>query len=289
MQDAIIQLIAGMYFKIFANVENLGEIMAGLFDSSGEGLGAVSVAETAATEITQNIAGAMSGVGLAISLLFFIIALLELSTTERLTLEYFIKFFSKLVIAVALIVACPKLIENIGLFASALAGEFAVSGSDAVQLDEQTFIDFMQNEAEGMKWISILISGILTAGIMNLVSLVLLILTWVVAFSRVLEMSIRGCFLPIAIGMMSDDGWRGAGGRYIRKYIAICCQSSVIVLVGRLTLSLTRRVMLYALAGNGSGTDTTILGATIMVLGIAIAAVSLLFKSIGIVNDAFGG
>lgn len=289
MQDAIIKLIANMYFKIFANVNSLGEIMAGLFDSSGEGLGAVSAAENAATKITQNIAGAMSGVGLAISLLFFIIALLELSTTERLTLEYFIKFFSKLAIAVALIIACPKLIENIGLFASALAQEFAVEGKIPKEVSEDTFIKFMQNEAGGLKWISILISGILTAGIMNLVSLVLLVLTWVVAFSRVLEMSIRGCFLPIAIGMMSDDGWRGAGGRYIRKYIAICCQSSVIVLVGRLTLNVTRAVMMFALEDKGAGAGTSVMGATIMVLGVAIAAVSLLFKSIGIVNDAFGG
>ena len=41
-------------------------------------------------------------------------------------------------------------------------------------------------------------------------------------------------FFPIAMGLMSDDGWRGAGGRYLKKFLAVCCQSAVLVVIGGL-------------------------------------------------------
>jgi hypothetical protein len=126
--------------------------------------------------------------------------------------------------------------------------------------------------------------------ILRLVALVINAITYIVCISRLLEMSARGCFLPIAIAMMSDDGWRGAGGRYIRKYIAVCAQGAVLVVAGTMIsygMSVAGSSMIGQLSSCGS--ISSFLGYLVLFIAIAIAGVSMLFKSIGIVNDAFGG
>ena len=110
--------------------------------------------------------------------------------------------------------------------------------------------------------------------------------------------------MPIACALLSDDGWRGAGGRYIRKFIGICAQGAVMVVIGQLTggimgaicssmKSSMRAKVDTAIANAGTkpgfGLVIDIVESTVAIVGIGVACVSLMFKSIGIVNDVFGG
>ena len=49
------------------------------------------------------------------------------------------------------------------------------------------------------------------------------------ALSRGLELGIRTIFMPVPMGLMAEDGWRGAGGRYIKKYMAVASQGMVMI------------------------------------------------------------
>lgn len=275
-----------------SNVNGKTSVIAGLQSDLG------SVASSVTTS--------MQSLALAIALVFFLIALLELSTTERLTLEYFIKFFSKLVISVALIFAIPKLLTLIPQFGSALADSYNAaaftmgnkSGASPGQtLDRnaaETSIRAMVNKAynaDGMK-MAVAFEGFVFGVLMKISSFIVTGVAYIVCISRLLELAIRGCFMPIAVALISDDGWRGAGGRYIRKYIAVACQGAVIVMIGKLTQFIMGKAGAKVIENLGASAGDYSLSAgiegTFILIAIAVACVSMLFKSIGIVNDVFG-
>lgn len=257
--------------------------------------------------VTTTIEGLMP-FGYALCALFFIISLVELAMTERMTLEFFVKYFSKLVIGVCAVYYSQFIYEHIfalGNSLTTLMGNLFTSSSnynsiqeqmEALGMDEvaltQTFKDIMgQDGASG--WIGLLMGTVSMVIPMNLAALVLKIVAYVVGFTRILEMSIRACFLPVACALISDDGWRGAGGRYIRKFIAVCAQGGVLVCIGNVT---TRIIMLVAQNSLSGFSKTsfdaclkTFTSSLVVIFGFGIASVSLMFKSIGIVNDVFGG
>lgn len=105
-----------------------------------------------------------------------------------------------------------------------------------------------------------------------------------------MEMSVRASFMPIAFALLADDGWRGAGGRYIRKYLAICCQSVVLCMIGGLhSIAFNKLILVFNTnIAEGGAADGSVPGAMLFMFGLSFATISLMFKSIGIVNDVFG-
>ena len=319
MADKITDWIGSVFISILNCFGEICQVLSTLFVKadleSSQDFGIMAQAEAASVNIIKNAYTVMQGIGLAIALLFFLIALLELITQDRLTIEYFAKFFGRLAISVALILICPTLVEKISDFASAFSTE--VSGidfsgsfidgsnnlSDAISSKEGEINDIFSGMGEGLNWIIMLVEFIMTFCVISIVSLVLMVVAYILALTRIIEMTARGVFLPIAFGLMSDDGWRGAGGRYIRKYVAILCQGAVIVVIAKVMTALmvsvftTQISQMAANVGDGGfATDLMETAATVgnpiglllFLLGICIAGISVMFKSIGIVNDLFG-
>lgn len=113
--------------------------------------------------------------------------------------------------------------------------------------------------------------------------------------SRVVELYIRGSLLPIAAGVMADDGWRGAGGRYFKKVLALASQKLVLSLSCVMTGAITTQYLMTSLtkASNYAGNTTVdFMGESFNVLltavVIALAGVSFMFKSLQVVNDLWG-
>ena len=298
-------------FKMIAEACN---VTATLFNTPGtagthDGGGVMASAEAQMRTIITNGMNAMQGVGLAIALLFFIISMIELAQSERFTLEVFIKFFAKLVIAIALIFYCDELVTGIHNFGGVLTDWVAginlagTSGNVTTIIDGYKFDgsagEYFIAATKGVGWIMMIFEGILITLIMSIVCLVVYIISYIIALTRLLEMGVRGVFLPVAFGLIADDGWRGAGGRYIRKYLAVVCQSAVLVLIGKIMGTIIYKTanekmaaaMTYTSGQGVMGTLTdmgTPFGLLFFCLGVAIAGVSVMFKSIGIINDVFG-
>jgi hypothetical protein len=282
------------YSEIFSNCFELGSKMASVFSTTG-GDTMVSRVTEAIESIADKIGKSMEGVGIALAFLFFLIALLGLAQTERLTMEFFIKFFAKLVVSLAVILllfdgndfGSKGILTICREFGTALSEQVADgldSEGQAIYDTETLYTSFLQQIKDGdvNKW-SLIFNSMLTAVPIGLVSWALLIITYMVVFSRLLELTVRGTFMPIAVAMIADDGWRGSGGRYIRKYLALCAQGAVLVMIGQLT------TMVMAVASRDMATDAGNLGGyIIIVVGISVACVQLMFKSIGIINDVFG-
>jgi hypothetical protein len=160
--------------------------------------------------------------------------------------------------------------------------------------------------------ISLGLSVMVDQGILALVSLIILPIirgcVFFVQITRLLELYVRGAFLPIASGVMADDGWKGAGGRYIRKILALATQNAVIVLTMYLSSAMilsfylsrigdaitimtngvhsgndAYKLMNILLNGLSKGIETTL-----MSLVVAVAGIAFMFKSISVVNDLWG-
>lgn len=269
-------------------------------NSSGGSTAANSVG-TLTTQLNTMVTGsggiinAMKGVGFALAALFFLISMIELINSDRLTIELFVKFFARLAVGVAAVAYSDKIYEVCTQFGDALTGLVtnsfnAVNDTFTVPSDIGTLIN--SKHTGFISAIGTLIS--IAVGMLPcyLVGFAVLIITYVIAFTRLLEMGVRGCFLPIAMGLMTDDGWRGAGGRYLKKFLAVCCQSAVLVVIGGLCAylmgTLAQTVINDIVKTNGDINVGLLVGNVALMCGVGVAMVSAMMKSIGVVNDMFG-
>ena len=303
---------ADLIIDILSDINSLGTSMASIFaeNPSEDGGEAITSVQTTINNITSSslTTGTMESVALAIAILFFFIATIELGMQERLTLDYFIKHFAKLGVACFFIFNASTLYDSIcdfgGGLTTLMATNYITSDKGGGPKTNDTVAKVVRElgNKEGVSddtreelakqcsgevtnffdFIGKIFSTFLLGKILSFVSKGLLIICYVIAFSRLLELSIRGAFLPIAFALMSDDGWKGAGGRYIRKFVAICSQGAVLVAIGNVASMIISKVI----ASIGTGGD--IMQLFVILIGVAIAIVSLMFKSIGIINDVFG-
>lgn len=302
----------GWVFSIFLNV---GDTISDV--ASFKGVGSTVEGQYGGT-VLNNIWTSLDGgvksciealqpVGLALCMLFFIISLLELAMSERMTMEYFIKYLSKLVIGVAAVYYAPKIWEVVVEFGDALGNlvkglPFSVNSSSLEDIQTQLSDGLAESfskmtlQTGAAIWIGLMLVCFALFPIVGICGVGMTVVAYIVAFSRVLELCVRGVFLPIACSLLSDDGWRGAGGRYIRKILALSCQGAVLSIIGLVTSNI------ICLAGSHMVTDFaevafdglfdcvgTLMGGFALILGVGFACISLMFKSIGLVNDVFGG
>lgn len=301
--EKTITFLAKFIWGALTNLNIGNTVMDALGYNGGNSASAISAGLKA---YALNFQEPLQAVGAAIAMAFFLIQLLELTTQERFTIEFFIKFFGKLVISIALILACKTITEQLWNFGEAFtslinknyttvtAGTTLGNSSEALKdklndnsqegnSDKQQFIDAAVNEYKDVNTISLILEFGVVGLVLYLMSLILIIVVYIVSFTRVLEMSVRAVFMPIAFALLSDDGWRGAGGRYIKKFIAICAQGAVLILIGEVASFAILTSMTTVGSNNGN-----FLMSIVIDLGIAYAGISMMFRSIGIINDVFG-
>lgn len=236
---------------------------------------------------------ALAGLGITIAIIMWIVSIVELAMQDRLTPEMLIKSLAKLVFAASLCDIASILYSGIVEFGDSLGTDIAnVFGGlglegftgDTLPSDTEANLRAALDESN---WVTIYIDVATMLLPIYFAQLVMMAIAYVIQFTRIIELNVRAIFLPIAFGMLADDGWRGAGGRYIRKFTAICAQGAVLICIGCMTSSIMSAALLAVI---GNLNDLTALSnGLVMVLGVGIAMMAVMFKSIGIVNDVFGG
>lgn len=241
--------------------------------------------------ITTKVIEGLTAVGLSIVAVFFLISLIELAMQDRMTIEMFIKHFSKAAIGVAVVSASSQLFTGITAFGTELSTTVqGVLGPNNVGnwSSGLTGVAKEINKANPSVFdqIGVYASVIGTIVPLYLVCLAITVVTYMIAFTRLIELCARGCFLPIAAGLMADDGWRGSGGRYIKKLIAVCSQVAVLIVISTISATILAKIADGVVDGlKKNYSDITNL---LYLIGAGLAMVSAMFKSMGIVNDVFG-
>lgn len=281
MKEAIMDLRASWYTEIFGNVCGLGDL---IYDTlTGGTLGKVTE-EVYGTAI--EVMKSMQGLGMSIAVLFFLISLVELTTQDRMNIEVFVKFFAKLAIAIGVLLYLDRIVEGVWGFGEALARGIKYNAAglnfendiqNAIQAENAGAL------AGGFNLIIDVLKTLVTLAPMLLVSSLLILVCYIISFSRIIELAVRVMFLPIAVALISDDGWRGAGGRYIRKFVANVCQLAVLIGIAVVTDIVINKAATASIGQLGGMSQCVSI-----VVGCGIACIAVMFKSIGIVNDVFG-
>lgn len=285
-----------LFDNIYESVSNLniGNTILNCFGVGSEASGTITQAYEEMIGIATKISNGVAGIGCAIAILFFMISLIEFAMSDRLTIESFVKFFAKVAIPLFLIplsaTLCSKLID----FGTGIS-QTIIDTLNATTVDAKSLESFGLNLAQAIldeksfKGITGALFAMLSYGIegliLKLVSLILVGIVYIIAFSRILEMGVRMAFMPIALGLIADDGWRGSAGRYIKKFLALASQSAVMVVIGVVYNRISTTPM-TAIINKGSCIPG--LSDFVIMIGLAIAVVSIMFKSIGFINDVFG-
>lgn len=306
--DGLTDVSADMLGLAFKFLSDIGGTAANIMSGSGNSaFGQISVQ---LSKLVQNYMMLFQSLGYAISIMFFMFALLNLITSEQLTLEQFIKKFCWLFVGIALVGLSPMFFEKITAFGDAFTtmivqNRFELTGGssdtalhDTLATALKTVIKDNPDYNEIQKLVFSLVMCLISVAIglsLALVALVMLGIVYVIGFSWIIEKNVRGLFLPIGLSMFSDEGWRGAGGRYFRKFLAVCCNGAVIAFIGKITNGCIAIAYKVAFT-NGLSDGNSFLGdflpallkSEVVVLGVAAAAIAAMFKSQQIVNDTFG-
>ena len=230
---------------------------------------------------------ALKVVGISICVLYFIMALVDLGMSDRMTLELFIKFFSKFAVGIGCIQLCDAFCTlGMGLSneVSAIISNTNLGGDANINADKEAFIEAMI-KGLGKNWLIIIATSAIFIFLLTILYGICTIVVYVICFTRLIEMCLRAVFMPVALGAMSDDGFKGAGGRYIKKFIALCLQGPALIAIGQIMGTLCTNMMTYAVSNSSAG----LFAAFIPSLGVTIASIGVMFKSIGIINDVMGG
>ena len=321
MLGGIIEQALAYVFAAMDGLASISNAADGMYKASW----LINVTKSLRSLCTTKIIPAMGGIGIAIAATFFLISIIHLVTEDRFTPEFLAKFFAKLAISVAVVMWSDVILEAIvdfgDAFSNILTGwttsDFLTGKGDLDDAKisfarefrkscELTF-DIKYNATTGV-WsgkggglfvaLGAALSMLLISAVLMLISLVAVpIVTGIVFFveiSRNLELYVRGSFLPIAAGVMADDGFKGAGGRYFKKILALATQKIVISLTCVITGAMISAFFIDAFAKiDGSKVSpTAFLSSTAQTLLLALiigaAGVGFLFKSLQVVNDLWG-
>lgn len=292
-------------------LESVGDVTADVLSfSTSSTIGSVM---NALKNIVIAMIPSVQGVGYAITTMFFIIGLIELCMNERMTVETFIKQFTYFALGVGLVYYSPEFFEKILEFGNVLTTYISNLASAAANSSEaytnassmEDILTAIISTNGGFMWIILIIIGLIIGVPTILLAAALLIVVYVISFTRIIEICARGTFLPIGFALISDDGWKGSGGRYFKKFLAVCSQGAAIALVGKfLTIAIglakgkafsnfeslstpTLSDMSSYISAFEELIKNVLMG-EVVIIGLAIAGIIALFKTMQLISDAFG-
>lgn len=230
-----------------------------------------------ATALVSSVQDGTKGIGMALMTLFFLFSLFSDAMNETFSFERFFKSFARLFAGLGLIQLAKPLCD----LGDGLA-EWTQSAINTSTKDPTKLENVFTKDNIGSFWHAIFTVAVLFV-FGNIVGIVIKIAMYFILFSRLIEMAVRAAFMPIAVAMVTDGGWAGSAGRYIKKYVALCMQGPAIVLIGALCASLMGGSFQVNI-----GDQFSQLGGFIPMIAIGFASIGLAKQSITVLNDVMG-
>lgn len=245
----------------------------------------ISVEQTVITNINNVLIPA----ALMIAVVFFLLGLLELGMSERMTPDLFVKTWAKLGISIFLIYGSSQIIIFGGAASDYITSVINTSmGADMTQFREQVR-KAVEDTVRGLglwKRIMLWMNLNLFQGLAHIACIAIA----TILISRRIELIIRGSFMPIAMAFVTTEGWQAGSIRYIKKYIALWLQGPAIGLVMKLSSLIYFSVLTSGLTAgdqSGGGLTTPILP---FFIGIAtlLGLIGAIRGSQQVMNDVMG-
>lgn len=268
--------------------------------SSSGGTAVARTAYTFLTTVISSLSGVLLPMAFCIMLVIFVIQLCQFGFEQRLNFEVFSKHFGMLAVGAALCLVADKvtyLCINFGnAFGSLIAGANLNTATGSPNYNKYALASvFYKSVQDGQasKWTYIVATfGLPT--IFTIMGLILKAVTYVVVFTRLIEMSVRAAGMPVAIAFFGEEGTKGPAMRYIKKFLAVCCQGVFLSIIGKVTIGLmasaSEQAMAQMVVGSGQlgNVLNSLSGMYVIIIGIAVACIKVMFSSLNFANDLFG-
>lgn len=251
--------------------------------------------------------------GITLMVLYFCGDLADKVTMQNFNMELFFKSLLKLVIAYFLIIHSLDIVEAFVKFGD---------GVSTMLLETDTGFSFFEDEehveklSKGLSYFNVIdsLGYMLRLLIPSLICWVSNLVVIFISLSRIVEMVIRALFAPFAVADCFQDGARANGIRYLKKFLALCLQYTMIV-----AICISVSMVMNSINGSGTADNLTKLlkegasvggllkgsyytkascekfldailgdGHFVILLGLQLTKIGLLVKSQSLANDVMG-
>lgn len=231
-------------------------------------------------------------VGLINAIISFAKSVKEISERGLDITEAMFRCSSTFLIMIVLIINASRILDlgtNIGEYIiEAIANNLPITSNDA--LADLSMKTITGHSNGGILW---WIQSTVILIIPYIISLILNIAANFLTFSILLELGIRRILAPLQVVNLMEDGFRGPGMRYLKKYIATFLKVGVCLLVCAFGSVLTMIAMedVAASMNGGSSFGTTLtdcLNFVLYVVTINLTVVGFMSKGGELANEAMG-
>lgn len=170
----------------------------------------------------------VSPVGEALIVLFFLIELIDKTTKDNFSVEHFFKLMLKVVIAKFLIENGWDILTGCINVGSNLAG--AIISDPKGLTSKSNVLDQYAKEIQETNTIGnlgMIIQWFLPWVFAWISKMICIVICW----GRMIELGVRAVTAPISMADIFQDGTHSGGFRYLRKFLGVCLQAAVIMLV----------------------------------------------------------
>lgn len=167
----------------------------------------------------------VSPVGEALIVLFFLVEMIDKTTKENFSMEHFFKLMLKIAIAKLLIENGWDILTNCITIGSNLATAITTNSKALDGVLEDYAKDIQDENTIGN--LGMIIQWFLPWVFAWVSRLVCIVVCW----GRMIELGVRAVAAPIAMADIFQDGTHSGGFRYLRKFLAVCLQAFVILII----------------------------------------------------------
>lgn len=170
----------------------------------------------------------VSPVGEALIVLFFLIELIDKTTKDNFSVEHFFKLMLKVVIAKFLIENGWDILTGCINVGSNLAG--AITSDPKGLTSKSKVLNQYAKEIQETNTIGnlgMIIQWFLPWVFAWISKMICIVICW----GRMIELGVRAVTAPISMADIFQDGTHSGGFRYLRKFLGVCLQAAVIMIV----------------------------------------------------------
>lgn len=245
--------------------------------------------------IVTQISDAMAVFGGMLCFLYFLKAIVDEMSKGTADFDSWLKIFVKLSIA-ALIIANLNALCNIAQGLAVVFGNIIHTQMEPVKQEAYNEAHgVITQSSSGSTIVKVFkaVTQILSFNVLKILGAYLAaqlmnFLLYVFSFGLFFEIAIRRCFMPIAVAnLFSDEGFRGSGARYIKKYFSTCLRIAMLVLITEMAQIASWRIMIAngKIEGNGSALANIPL---VSMLVVTFAAYGVYGKASSFADDIVG-
>lgn len=179
----------------------------------------------------------MKGVGASLLICMFFIHLLESALKDRADPDSLFKEMAMLGVYAIVILNLGDILSAIkgivrGILDLSFDAYIISADASGILSDDSTpgALGGALGISDSLNVIVLVLDAILYAIVGSLVMTVVQVICAIVVITIKMEIVIRTALMPLAVGFIAEDGWKGPGGRFVKKWCACLLQGVIIML-----------------------------------------------------------